>query len=89
MSKYYDKDVLPVGENLPDAVRINRVMVVSSFMRAGVALERVDCFRGFLEGNTYQLTGSQHLRELIPFIHHQEVKKVQNDINGNCVSVNF
>ncbi len=50
MSKYYDKDVLPVGENLADAVRINRVMVVSSFMRAGVALERVDCFRGFSRG---------------------------------------
>ena len=89
MLKDYDKDVHPVGENLPDAVRINRVMVVRSFMKAGIALEKVDCFRGFLEGNAYRLTGSQHLRELIPFIHHQEVTKVKNDINGKCVSVIF
>lgn len=65
MLKDYDKDVHPVGENLPDAVRINCVMVVRSFMKAGVALEKVDCFRRFLEGNAYWLTGSQHLRELI------------------------
>ena len=66
MLKDYDKDVHPVGENLPDAVRINRVMVVCSFMKAGVVLEKVDCFRGFLEGNAYRFTGSQYLRELIP-----------------------
>ena len=58
-------------------------------MKAGVALEKVDCFCGFLEGNAYRLTGSQHLRELIPFIHHQEVTKVKNDINEKCVSVIF
>ena len=27
--------------------------------------------------------------ELIPFIHHQEVTKVKNDIKGKCVSVIF
>ena len=89
MLKDYDKDVHPVGDNLRDAVRINRVMAVRSFMKAGVALEKVDCFRGFLEGNSYRLTGSQHLHELIPYIHHQEVTKVKNDINGKFVSVIF
>ena len=46
--KDYDKDVHPVWENLQDAVRINRVMVVRSFMKAGVALEKIDCFRGYV-----------------------------------------
>ncbi len=64
-------------------------MVVRSFMKAGVALENIDCFRGFLEENTYRLTGSQHLRELIPFIRHQEVTKVKDDIREKCVSVIF
>ncbi len=57
------------GENLLDAVRLNNQScdgIVSSFMKAGVALEKVDCSHGFLEGNTYRLTGSQHLREIIP-----------------------
>ena len=57
MLKDYDKDVHPVGEDLPDAVWINHVMVVRSFMKAGVALEKVDCSHGFLEGNAYRLTG--------------------------------
>ena len=87
MLKTYDKDVHPSGEKLPEAVRINRVIVVRSFMKAGVALEKNDCFRGFLEENTYRLTGSQHLRELIPFIRHQEVTKVKDDIREKCVSV--
>ncbi len=60
-------------------------MVVHSFMKAGVALEKIDCFR--VEENTYRLTGSQHLRELIPFIRHQEVTKVKDDIREKCVSV--
>ncbi len=54
-------------------------------MKAGVALEKIDCFREFLEENTYRLTGSQHLCELIPFIRHQEVTKVKDDIREKCV----
>ncbi len=88
MLKTYDKDVHPNGEKLPEAVQINRVMVVRSFMKAGVALEKIDCFRGFLEENTYRLNaGSQHLRELIPFIRHQEVTKVKDMISREvCIS---
>ncbi len=70
-------------------MRINRVMVVRYSMKAGVALEKIDCFRGLLEENTYRLTGSQHLHELIPFIRHQEVTKVKDDIIEKCVSVIF
>ena len=89
MLKTYGQDVHPSGQNLPEAVRINRVMIVRSFMKAGVALEEIDCFHVFLEENTHRLTGSQHLHELILFTHHQEVTKVKNDIKGKCVSVIF
>ena len=34
----YDKDVHPVSENLPEAVRVYRYKVVSTFMKAGVPL---------------------------------------------------
>lgn len=64
-------------------------MAVRSFMKAGVPLEKIDCFHGFLEENTYRLTGCQGLRELIPFIHHQEVAKIKDDIKGKQVSVIF
>ena len=58
MLKTYDKDVYPSGEKLPEAVQISRVMIVRCFMNAGVTLEIIDCFRGFLEENTNRLTGS-------------------------------
>ena len=88
MLKTYNKEMHSSGEKLPEAVRINRVMVVHSSMKAGVALE-IDCYRGFLEENTYRLTESQHLHRLIPFIHYQEVTKVTKCIKGKCVSVIF
>ena len=76
-----------VGKNYQSLCEY-RVMVVQSFMKAGVTLEKMDCFRGFLEENTYRLTRS-HLHELISFTHHQEVAKVKNDIKEKCVSVIF
>ena len=47
MLKTYNKHVHSSGEKLPDAVRINRVMVVHSSMKAGVALEKLIAFLGF------------------------------------------
>ncbi len=37
MLKSYDKDVHPVGENLPENVRIFRVKILTAFMSTGVA----------------------------------------------------
>lgn len=40
MLKEYDQEVDPAGENLPNAVRVYRVMVVETFLEAGVPLEK-------------------------------------------------
>ena len=36
--KAYDAVMHPVGENLPDAVRIRRVKVIETFLKAGIPL---------------------------------------------------
>ena len=65
------------------------MMVVETFLGAGMLLEKTDCFRRLLEENSYRLMGSQHLRELIPFIHSQEENKLQDDVKGKFVSIIF
>ena len=73
MLKRYDKEVNPVGETLPDSVCIFRIkIVVTSFMKAGIPINKVDCFHEVFEENAYRLTSSQNLRQLVPFIHNQE-----------------
>ena len=89
MLKDYDKDCHPVGENLSNPIRVYRVKVISTFMKAGVPLHKVDCFRNLLEETGFSLAGSQHLRELIPCIQNNEKRMIKDEVSGKCVSVIF
>ena len=71
--KAYDIQVHPAGDCLPDLTRVYRVKVVTTMLRAGVPLSKIDLFRDLLEENTYTLTSSIHLRQLIPLIHQEEM----------------
>ena len=44
MLQAYDKKVHPSGETLPECVCVHRVKVVTAFLKAGVPLNRLDCF---------------------------------------------
>ena len=77
------------GETLPDNQQVHRVNIVSTFMRAGVALSKMDVFRPLLEEGGYRIAGRRTMSDLIPFIHQQEVKRVKSEIEGRKVSVIF
>ena len=47
--KIYDKECHPKGETLPDNVRVYRVTLVKSFLKAGIPLLKVDCMHYLLE----------------------------------------
>ena len=51
MLAQYDKNVHPVGEGLTDEVHVHRVKVVTTFMRAGIPLNKIDACRESLEKN--------------------------------------
>ena len=85
----YDKTVHPVGESLSESVRVYRVKVLRTFLKAGVPLGKVDKFRELLEENAFRLCDSSNLRELIPFVRKQEQASLQGEINGKLVSVIF
>ena len=68
----YDKDKHPIGETLSEEVRVYRIQVVTSFLKVGVPLSKIDCFRDLLEENAFQLSQGSNLNQLIPFIHQQD-----------------
>lgn len=89
MLEKYDDKVHPVGEQLPDSVRVHRIKVLTCFLKAGLPLNKIDCFRDLLEETSYRLSSSRHLAEMIPIIHQQETEKLLSEITGKSISVVF
>ena len=85
----YDKETHPVGETLPIDQRVYRVKVMSTFLRAGVPINKLDCFRGVLEENGYRLAGRHPMSDIIPFILAEEKQRILKEINGRDVSITF
>ena len=65
MLRKYDKNKHPIG-GLSDEVRVFRIKVVKSFLKAGVPLAKVDCFREVFEESAFRLSHSSNLSQLIP-----------------------
>ena len=85
----YDSNFHPVGETLPESTRVYRVKVVTSFLKAGVALVKLDDLRVLFEENGHSLTSSTHLRQILPFILHEEMLRIKKEISGKPVSIIF
>lgn len=79
----------PCGETLPTDQRVYRVKVVTTFLRAGVPLSKIDCFRDILEEHAYRLTDRWHMLDLVPFILKDEQEKLKDEISGRELSVIF
>ena len=79
----------PRGETLPTDQRVYRVKVVTAFLRAGVPLSKLECFRDILEEYAYRLTDRHYMSDLVPFILMEEQAKIKQEIEGKDVSVIF
>ena len=87
--KSFDSTQHPLGESLPNSTRVFRAKVVTSLLKAGIPLIKVDSLRELFEENGYSLCSSTHLRQLIPFILHDEVKTLKQEISGRPISIIF
>ena len=58
-------------------------------MKAGVPLNKIDCFRELLEEEEFSLTLSRHLSNFIDVIAKDERKKVKEEIEERDVSIIF
>ena len=61
----YNKDVHPRRESLPEEQQVYRV---STFLKAGVPLSKMDSFRDLLEENAFRLTDRRNMQDYVPFI---------------------
>ena len=67
LQKYEDSNH-PKGETLPDATKGFRVKVVSTLLRAGISLNKIDDLRKLLEEGGYHSSSSSNMHQLVPFI---------------------
>ena len=87
--KQFDSEVHPEGERLPETTRVYRVKVVTAMLKAGVPLFKIDSFRDLLEEHALSLSSSTNLRQLLPFILHEETNRLRKEIAGKHVSIIF
>ena len=66
-----------------------RVKVVEQFLRAGIALAKVDSLCGLLEEGALKLTHSTHLADYVPVIQGEEKKRIRSEIDSQDVSIIF
>ena len=65
---------------LSDEISARRIQTVQSFLKAGIALQKIDHLRPLLEANNCLLTHSSHLTTYIPFILEEEDKQLHAEI---------
>lgn len=63
--------------------------MVSTFLKAGVPLNKLGLFWDLLEENGYRLAGRHPLSDIIPFILSEEKHRVKGEIADKDVSVIF
>ena len=80
--KSYEQEV---GETRSEAHKLWRMKVVTTFMRAGVPLAKIDHFKDLLEHHAYSLTDRRGVCDLIPFVQSENRAELQ----GKKISVIF
>lgn len=76
-------------ETLSMGSRVFRVKIITAFLKAGVAINKIDCFRSILEESSYRLTSGSHMAELIPVVPQEEIKTIQKELTGRVFSIVF
>lgn len=77
------------GETLPEDQQVYRVKVVTAFLKAGIALNKLDSFRDILEDNAFRLSDRRNMHDYIPFILKEEESHIRSEIQDQQLSVIF
>ena len=87
----HDDNTHRKGETLPEAQKVYRARVVIALMEAGIPLSKLDCPgpRDLLEENSFRLTDSRHMMDMMPFILQEQHAQVKDEIQGRDISIIF
>ena len=62
---------------------------MTTMLKAGVPLNKIDLFRDLLEEHGYALTSSTDLRQVIPLIYQEELSRIKREIRQRPLSIIF
>ena len=87
----HDSETHRKGETLPESQKVYRAKVVIALMEAGIPLSKLDCpgVRELLEENSFRLTDSRHMMDMIPFILQKQRTQVRDEIQEKDISIIF
>ena len=77
------------GETLPEQQQVYHVKVVTTFLKAGVPLSKIELIRDLLKENAYRLTDRRNMLDYVPFTLKDEKETIRQEIEGKNVSVIF
>ena len=83
--KSYEQEVHPSGETHSEAHKLRRVKVVTTFMRVGVPLAKIDHLKNLLEEHAYSLTDRRGMCDLIPFVQSEEQQQIRAELQGKKI----
>lgn len=69
--------------------RIYRIKVVSSFLKAGVPLAKIDSFRDVFEDHGYRLACRRTMSDHIPFIRLHEISLIKDEMAERNIGILF
>ena len=78
-----------VGETIAGNMQVFRVKVLSTFLCAGVPLNKLELFRELFEENGYRLTDRCNMYDIIPFIRKREFNIISEEMKGKDLSLIF
>ena len=85
--KSYKQEVRPRGETLSEDHMLWPVKVITTFMRAGVPLAKINHFKELLEEHAYRLTDRRGMCDLIPFVQSEEQQRIKAELQGKSICV--
>ena len=62
---------------------------MSTFLKAGVPINKIPVFREILDENALRLAGRKPMSDLIPFVLQEEKQQIRSEINNKPISVIF
>lgn len=89
MLQAYDDKNHPVGETLNMNTRVFRVKVLTAFLKGGIAINKIDCFKSILEESAYKLTDRSNMAQLIPVVRQEEIRNTREELTGREISIVF
>lgn len=72
-----------------DDQKVYQLKVLTAFLRAGVPISKLECFKPFFKENALQLTAHRYTSDLLPYVLKEEIAQIKKEIKGRYLSIVF